>query len=202
MSSTAAPMSVCAEDATQRGEVCSIANHPTCSELRAPTLAQGDRGDSCVTRGSDAPLTRRRSSGPTGAGERSRGEPAARRRTKAGARRLTSSLVRFGLRITRAMQPSAARGKTAECVALRKRARRRLRRAAGANAIVRPAPGRDDRRDSDVAEAMAGSTRLRGECDRQPGLPPAHECSQVSSARDPLLEYAYCSSVRRRHRRR
>lgn len=67
-------MSVCAEDATQRGEVCSIANHPTCSELRAPTLAQGDRGDSCVTRGSAAPLTRRRSSGPTGAGERSRGK--------------------------------------------------------------------------------------------------------------------------------
>ena len=71
-------MSVCAEDATQRGEVCSIANHPTCSELRAPTLAQGDRGDSCVTRGSAAPLTRRRSSGPTGAGERSRGKGIAR----------------------------------------------------------------------------------------------------------------------------
>ena len=81
VSSTAAPMSVCAEDATQRGEVCSIANHPTCSELRAPTLAQGDRGDSCVTRGSAAPLTRRRSSGPTGAGERSRGKAIARRRT-------------------------------------------------------------------------------------------------------------------------
>src|ERR1700694_3932102 len=72
-------MSVCAEDATQRGEVCSIANHPTCSELRAPTLAQGDRGDSCVTRGSAAPLTRRRSSGPTGAGERSRGKALTRR---------------------------------------------------------------------------------------------------------------------------
>jgi hypothetical protein len=41
-------------------------------------------------------------------------------------------------------------------VALRKRARRHLQRAAGANAIVRPAPGRDDRRDSDVAEALAG----------------------------------------------
>lgn len=38
------------------------------------------------------------------------------------------------------------------CVALRKRARRRLRRAAGANAIVRPAPGHGDRRDSDVAK--------------------------------------------------
>ena len=33
--------------------------------------------------------------------------------------------------------------------------------------------------------------RLRGECDRQRGLPPAHECSQVSSAGNPLLEYAY-----------
>jgi hypothetical protein len=32
------------------------------------------------------------------------------------------SLARFGLRIIRAMQPSAARGKTAECVAKRKRA--------------------------------------------------------------------------------
>ena len=40
-------------------------------------------------------------------------------------------------------------------------------------------------------EAMAGSTRLRGECDRQPGLPPAHECSQVSSVGNPLLEYAH-----------
>jgi len=39
-------------------------------------------------------------------------------------------------------------------VALRKCARRRLRRSAGANAIVRAAPGRDDRRDSDVAEAI------------------------------------------------
>ena len=41
---------------------------------------------------------------------------------------------------------------TTQIVALRKRARRCLRRSAGANAIVRPAPGRDDRRDSDVAE--------------------------------------------------
>lgn len=80
-------MSVCAEDATQRGEVCSIANHPTCSELRAPTLAQGDRGDSCVTRGSAAPLTRRRSSGPTGAGERSRGKALAQRQRSARSRR-------------------------------------------------------------------------------------------------------------------
>ena len=29
------------------------------------------------------------------------------------------NVARFGLRIVRAMQPSAARGKTAECVALR-----------------------------------------------------------------------------------
>jgi hypothetical protein len=29
-----------------------------------------------------------------------------------------AGLARFGLRIVRAMQPSAARGKTAECVAL------------------------------------------------------------------------------------
>jgi hypothetical protein len=32
--------------------------------------------------------------------------------------------------------------------------------------------------------------RLGGECDRQPGLPSAHECSQVSSAPNPLSEYA------------
>ena len=47
------------------------------------------------------------------------------------------------------------RDTTAECVALRKRARRRLRGPAGAKAIVRPAPGRDGRRDSDVALAIA-----------------------------------------------
>ena len=40
-------------------------------------------------------------------------------------------------------------------VALRKCARRRRRGPAGANAVVRAAPGRDDRRDSDVAEAEA-----------------------------------------------
>ena len=47
------------------------------------------------------------------------------------------------------------RAATARCVAFRKRARRRLRTAPGANAIVRPAPNRDDRRDSDVAKAQA-----------------------------------------------
>jgi len=40
-------------------------------------------------------------------------------------------------------------------VALRKRARRHLRRPAGTNAVVRPAPGCDARRDSDVDFAIA-----------------------------------------------
>ena len=48
-----------------------------------------------------------------------------------------------------------AAGLTAHYVAMRKRARRRLWRPAGANAIVRRAPGRDDRRDSDVARGIA-----------------------------------------------
>jgi hypothetical protein len=65
------------------------------------------------------------------------------------------SLAPVGLRIIPAMQPSAPRGKTAECVALRRRAWRHPPGPAGANAIVRPAPGRDDRRDPDVAEALA-----------------------------------------------
>ena len=45
----------------------------------------------------------------------------------------------------------------ARLVALRKRVPRRLRRTAGANAIVGPALGRDDRRDSDVAGALVRS---------------------------------------------
>ena len=48
-----------------------------------------------------------------------------------------------------------SRALTIGAVALRKRARRRLRGPADPNAIVRPAPGRDDRRDSDVADAIA-----------------------------------------------
>jgi len=40
-------------------------------------------------------------------------------------------------------------------VALRKRSRRRLRRPTGANAVVRPEPGRGDRRYSDVAICCA-----------------------------------------------
>ena len=42
------------------------------------------------------------------------------------------SLARFGLRIIRAMQPSAARGKTAERVASRKQARPRVQRSGAA----------------------------------------------------------------------
>jgi len=62
--------------------------------------------------------------------------------------------VRSALRIVRAMKTCRRPGETAERVALRKRARRRLRRPADANAIVRPAPVRDNRRDSDVAIAI------------------------------------------------
>ena len=46
---------------------------------------------------------------------------------------------------------------TIATVALRKRARRPFRRSGGANAIVRQAPGRRDRCDSDVAKAQAHS---------------------------------------------
>jgi hypothetical protein len=41
-------------------------------------------------------------------------------------------------------------------VALRKRARARIRRPGGANAIVRAVPGLDNRCDSDVAKAIVG----------------------------------------------
>jgi hypothetical protein len=51
-------------------------------------------------------------------------------------------------------------------VALHKRARRHLRRPAGANATVGAAPDRDDRRDSDVAisivRSMAGQMTKAG----------------------------------------
>jgi hypothetical protein len=61
-----------------------------------------------------------------------------------------------------------------------------------ANAIVRTS----QRLSPDTArgpspERWQARPRLRGECDRQPGLPPAHECSQVSSVGNRLLEYAY-----------
>ncbi len=45
-------------------------------------------------------------------------------------------------------------------VALRKHTRRHLRRRGGANAIVRPAPDRDSRRDSDVAVALVNSGQV------------------------------------------
>ena len=61
-------------------------------------------------------------------------------------------------RFARKQQPAATR----PGVALHKRARRRLREPAGANAIVRPASGRDDWRDSDVTEAIAWSRGLGG----------------------------------------
>ena len=64
-------------------------------------------------------------------------------------------LARFGLRIIRAMRPSAARSGTAERVALGKRARRRLRQPRPARVQSRPVPGRNDRRDSDVAKSVA-----------------------------------------------
>ena len=47
-------------------------------------------------------------------------------------------------------------------VVLRKRAQRRVRRSAAANAITSATPGRDDRRDSDVAVAL-----VRSGADRQ-----------------------------------
>jgi hypothetical protein len=43
---------------------------------------------------------------------------------------------------------------TIQIVALRKRARRRVRRSGAAKAITRATPGRDDRRDSDVAKGL------------------------------------------------
>src|ERR1700727_2956296 len=44
---------------------------------------------------------------------------------------------------------------------------RRVRRPGAAKAIIRPAPGRPDRRNSHVADGIArGGIRLKGECDR------------------------------------
>ena len=68
----------------------------------------------------------------------------------AGCRRLPP--VRSSIRGER--DRAAGMGLTVQIVALRKRARRHLRRPAAANAIVRPALGRDDPRDSDVTQAL------------------------------------------------
>ena len=57
----------------------------------------------------------------------------------------------FDCRIPAEQSPDAV----AAGVALRKRARRRVRRSGAAKAIMRPAPARRDRRNSDVAEALA-----------------------------------------------
>ena len=59
------------------------------------------------------------------------------------------------------LPPANSRLAAIASVALRNCARRRLRAPAGANAVVRAAPGRDDRRDSDVAEALAHTVVTR-----------------------------------------
>ena len=114
-----------------------------------------------------------------------RGEPAVSCPMKAAARRLRSASRDSACASSGRCTRPAERGETAECVALRKRTRRHLRRPAAANAIVRPALGRDDPRDSDVAveiaprlpspeakgivgemhgfRALGGRTRIRGE---------------------------------------
>jgi hypothetical protein len=120
----------------------------------------------------------RRLSRPVGRGRRDcvRGEPAARCPTKAAARRLAP----FGLRIIRAMQPSAARGKTAECVVQRDR-------RASAIAVIETSPRRSsaqrhrgDQRDHPrrrpvVASRLKGGVvprPHRGGCDRKDPRPP------------------------------
>ena len=61
-------------------------------------------------------------------------------------------------------------------VALRKRARRRVRRSAAAKAIMRPVPGRRDRRDSDVAEVLV--TMNLGEEGKAIAEPPSREAGR------------------------
>jgi hypothetical protein len=80
-------------------------------------------------------------------------------------------------------------------VALRKRARRHLQRAAGANAIVRPAPGRDDRRDSDVAEGLTRRTqpggRMRSSATSAVDVerPPTMRCPCLGTRRTRTIEH-------------
>ena len=63
---------------------------------------------------------------------------------------------------------------TIATVALRNRARPRLRRPAGTNAIARRAPEHDDRRDSDVAFAIAPPKRARTK-----GVVPRRGCARL-----------------------
>jgi hypothetical protein len=100
------------------------------------------------------------------------------------------SLAAFGLRIIPAMQPSAARGKTAECVALCKRARRHLRRPAGANAIVGATADRDDRRDSDVADPIVRSETVEMTKALASGCELSARCREVGVATEILLTKA------------
>ena len=80
----------------------------------------------------------------------------------------------------------ADRPRAPATVALRKRARQRVRQPGGAKAIMRPAPGRDRRCDSDVAVALVGSgevaTIALEECNRRAdGLGPQNRAVRVAS---------------------
>ena len=81
-------------------------------------------------------------------------------------------------------------------MAKRNRARRRSRRPAGANAIVRPTPGRDGRRDSDVPNVIARSLavirrkRSSAAASLSPVRPPPYLCeahNRAVAAADPIL---------------
>ena len=71
---------------------------------------------------------------------------------------------------------------SAATVALCKCARRRLRGPAGANAVVRAAPGRDDRRDSDVANGVARPAALRARKESSGTGAAAHACGRIRSS--------------------
>ena len=112
--------------------------------------------------GADGAVRGRR---PAGDGVRAH-EPADRLPNPGACRRVTptptcvvksGSPRRAGRLVGRASRTHATSARNRRCnfVALHKRTRRRLRTPDGADAIVRPAASRDDRRDSDVAIAMA-----------------------------------------------
>ena len=96
---------------SQRASLCR--SFPPTDRRRIPPARRSRAGSPLRSRRVQAAAPRMQSSRRPGWRDRVRGEPAARCPTKADSAASDVRLARFGLRIIRAMQPSAARGKTA-----------------------------------------------------------------------------------------
>lgn len=182
-------------EATSHRQTGSRRSHPSgAPESRRSPIAgltgtPRSRGALPVQRGARlSTLRRTRSRGRDGADDPDRGEPAGRRPHESSSLASDVSVARFGLRISRAMQPPAARGKTGECVARESR-RRRAPGRPSARAREQPDdryPGIVRREARDVA-----ASRCR-QCARRPW-----DLSDDQSSRQPRRSEAPASRLRR-----